>query len=184
MAVRDRRSSCAGCSSSTRPKQDDGAMPTTKRPPLSQECIEARIVLRVAQLRELAAWTACEYWRAQERRYCRSEWHSTPPSTACANSTGSLSTARKIKETAGRRPGRWPDPSHVAGASIPVSERARLPVARHVDSATASEQQTTNLGVRSSNLFGRAKIYHKMRCLKVLRGPIAAGAGFVSVVGP
>ena len=28
-------------------------MPTMKRPPLSQECIEARIVLRVAQLREL-----------------------------------------------------------------------------------------------------------------------------------
>ena len=27
---------------------------------------------------------------------------STPPSTTCANCTGSLSTARKIKETAGR----------------------------------------------------------------------------------
>lgn len=38
-------------------------MPTTKRPPLNQECIEARIVLRVAQLRELAARTAVEYWR-------------------------------------------------------------------------------------------------------------------------
>ena len=37
-----------------------------KRPPLSQECIEARIVLRVAQLRELAAWTACEYWRQRK----------------------------------------------------------------------------------------------------------------------
>ena len=42
---------------------------------------------------------------------------STPPSTTCANCTGSLSTAREIKETAGRRPGRWPDPSPVAGAS-------------------------------------------------------------------
>ena len=37
-----------------------------KRPPLSQECIEAGIVLRVAQLRELAAWTACEYWRQRK----------------------------------------------------------------------------------------------------------------------
>ena len=41
-------------------------MPTMKRPPLSQECIEARIVLRVARLRELAAWTACEYWRQRK----------------------------------------------------------------------------------------------------------------------
>ena len=41
-------------------------MPTMKRPPLSQECIEAGIVLRVAQLRELAAWTACEYWRQRK----------------------------------------------------------------------------------------------------------------------
>ena len=58
-------------------------MPTMKRPPLSQECIEARIVLRVAQLRELAAWTACEYWRQRKGadrfsmrglERCRSEW--------------------------------------------------------------------------------------------------------------
>ena len=41
-------------------------MPTMKRPPLGQECIEARIVLRVAQLRELAGWTACEYWRQRK----------------------------------------------------------------------------------------------------------------------
>ena len=33
------------------------------RPPRSQECIEAWIVFRVSQLRELAAWTACEYGR-------------------------------------------------------------------------------------------------------------------------
>ena len=54
-----------------------------KRPPLSQECIEAGIVLRVAQLRELAAWTACEYWRQRKGadrfsmrglERCRSEW--------------------------------------------------------------------------------------------------------------
>ena len=58
-------------------------MPTMKRPPLSQECIEAGIVLRVAQLRELAAWTACEYWRQRKGgdrfsmrglERCRSEW--------------------------------------------------------------------------------------------------------------
>ncbi|MGB8529150.1 MAG: hypothetical protein WCD75_20400, partial [Rhodoplanes sp.] len=79
-------------------KQDDALMPTMKRLPLSQECIEARIVLRVAQLRELAAWTACEYWRQRKGadRFsmrglarCRSgvaARHRRPP--ACANCIG------------------------------------------------------------------------------------------------
>ena len=79
-------------------------MPTTKRPPLSQECIEARIVLRVAQLRE-AASTACEYWRQRkgadrfsmrglEHPLCafgaeRAVWSLTTSSRTAATSIGS-----------------------------------------------------------------------------------------------
>ena len=33
-----------------------------------EKCIEAGIALRVAQLRELAAQTACEYWRARRQQ--------------------------------------------------------------------------------------------------------------------
>ena len=58
-------------------------MPTIKRPPLSQECIEARIVLRVAQLGELAAWIAANTGASARAPTasvcaassgCRSEW--------------------------------------------------------------------------------------------------------------
>ena len=38
-------------------------MITTRRRPLSQEEIEARIELRIAQLRVLAAQTAVDWWR-------------------------------------------------------------------------------------------------------------------------
>ena len=62
MAARDRRSSCAGCSSSTRWKRESDAANADNETPAAWPG-EARVVFRVAQLREaLAAWTACEYW--------------------------------------------------------------------------------------------------------------------------
>ena len=106
---------------------------TAKRPPLSQECIEARIVLRVAQLRELAAWTACEYWRQRKG----ADRFSMRGLRAAAAASG---TRRRRPQLAQTAPGICPpraDRRTSRGRLIPVSERARLPVARHVDLATA-----------------------------------------------
>jgi hypothetical protein len=44
------------------PKQDDAAMPTTKRPPLSQECIETRINLLGSIHDARARWVNTALW--------------------------------------------------------------------------------------------------------------------------
>ena len=52
------------------------------RPPRGQECIETWIAFRVSQLRELAAWTACEYWRASARTKISADEIDIPQITA------------------------------------------------------------------------------------------------------
>ena len=100
-------------------------MPTMKRPPLSQECIEAWIVLRVAQLRELAAWTAREYWRQRKGGdTAAAEWQLDAAVHNLRKLHRNYVHRAKNQGNGGRRPGRWPDPSHVAGASYRFQRRA------------------------------------------------------------